>query len=149
MSHAGYSCGYTDWFSYSRKMTFEEIHKHRENYVISPCRNVSNICLTRMHSSRMLTIHCSGRLREGGLPWGSVWPGGVHHPPDRILDTRLWKHYHKWVKFLSNKNVEPENICWYCLFRQKLLKFLQGKLCTVFTMYMDFLKIQQVIGKDN
>ena len=73
---------------------------------------------TRMYSSRMRTVRCSGYLvgpAQGGvwlggvclggcLPGGGVWPGGmsvqkggvylgggVHHPPsvDRILDTRL------------------------------------------------------------
>ena len=41
-----------------------------------------------MHSSRMRTVLCSGRLGEGG-----VCQGVVHLPPDKILDTRLWKHY--------------------------------------------------------
>ena len=46
--------------------------------------------LTRMHSSRMRTVRCSGRLIGGCLPGG----GGVHLPSvDRILDTHLWKHY--------------------------------------------------------
>ena len=70
--------------------------------------------LTRMHSSRMRTVHCSGRLGGGRclpggcLPGGAClgdvcWgvsaqvgclPGGVHLPSvDRILDTCLWKHY--------------------------------------------------------
>ena len=53
---------------------------------------------TRMHSSRMRTVRCNGRrgclprgcLPRGGLPQCMLW----YNPPvDRILDTRLWKHY--------------------------------------------------------
>ena len=65
---------------------------------------------TRMHSSRMRTVHCSSRLLGGCLPggvclggggvcpggclprgWGvSLWVSGRHPPVDRILDR---KHY--------------------------------------------------------
>ena len=79
--------------------------------------------ITRMHSSRMRTVRCSGRP-GGGSAWRVSAQGGVCHtalhiacwdthpqpsacwdthptppsacwdtPPDRILDTRLWKHY--------------------------------------------------------
>ena len=52
----------------------------------------------------MRIVRCSGRLLGGGgvSAWGVVsahggLPGGgvcqtPHPPPDRILDTRLWKH---------------------------------------------------------
>ena len=63
---------------------------------------------TRMHSSRMRTVSYSGRRGRGCLPGRGVWPeggvcpgqvsdpvhAGIHTPSmDRILDTRLWKHY--------------------------------------------------------
>ena len=51
----------------------------------------------------MRTVRCSGRRGRGCLPRGSVRPGGCtppwtqrQTPPptvNRILDTRLWKHY--------------------------------------------------------
>ena len=63
---------------------------------------------TRMLSSRMRTVRCSGR-REisdwGCLPGGCVFQhalgrevsapvhAGMYPLVDRILDTRLWKHY--------------------------------------------------------
>ena len=55
-------------------------------------------CFTRMHSSRMRTVLCSGRRGGGCLPGGRCLPGGGcllqcmlgYTPPvDRILDTRL------------------------------------------------------------
>ena len=67
----------------------------------------------RMHSSRMRTTRFSGHLGGGG-GWGAVCPrgeclpsgggvytpcplhAGIHKPPppvDRIINTRLWKHY--------------------------------------------------------
>ena len=84
---------------------------------------------TRMHSSRMRTVLCSGRL-AGCLP-GGVWLEGVtpprtqctpsvgrhshrprdRHPQtqrqtpppvDRILDTRLWKHNLSATTFRKN-----------------------------------------------
>ena len=50
--------------------------------------------ITRMHSSRMRTVRCSGRFvgGRGGLPRG-VCPRGWCSTVDRILDTCLWKHY--------------------------------------------------------
>ena len=51
---------------------------------------------TRMHSSKMRTVRCSGRLgRGGGVCLGGVSARGVYtpHTVDRILDTHLWKHY--------------------------------------------------------
>ena len=65
---------------------------------------------TRMHSSRMCNVRCSVRMREGVCPGGGVchnpppaqcWNtpprpvhAGIYPPPvDKILDTRLWKHY--------------------------------------------------------
>ena len=74
-------------------------------------------CKTRMHYSRMRTVCCSGHLGvegmgclPGGCLLGSVCPGSVCPaakgqgicpaawgctplPVDRLLDTRLWKHY--------------------------------------------------------
>ena len=56
------------------------------------------ICLTRIHSSRMRTIRCSGRL-IGGVCWGVSAQGGVP-PVDRI---RLWKHYLSATLFADGK----------------------------------------------
>ena len=49
---------------------------------------------TKMHSSMMRTVRCSGRLGRGG---GCVSQHAMGQTPtptvDRILDTRLWKYY--------------------------------------------------------
>ena len=87
---------------------------------ILPCPKLRLRAVTRMHSSRIHTIHCSGRHGEclpvgvvclwglsacgGCLPVGGVclpsacW--GTHLlPVDRILDTSLWKHYLSAISF--------------------------------------------------
>ena len=57
----------------------------------------------------MRTVQCYSRLLGGGvcsegvcLP-GGVCPGGVWQttPMDRILDTRLWKHYLSTTSFVD------------------------------------------------
>ena len=74
---------------------------------------------TRMHSSRMLTVHCSGRLRGWG--WGGFLPGGVYpggclpggclprrgclpqggsYPGECLPDTPLWTESQTGVKTL-------------------------------------------------
>ena len=93
--------------------------------------------LTRMHSSRMYTVRHSGRL-IGGLPGEgvsgqeAVWPGGclhrgvwlegclprgvcTFHPEERILDTRLWKHYLSATLFADSNN-EWKNIAIFQIF---------------------------------
>ena len=82
------------------------------------CNYDRNTLGTRMHSSRMRTVRCSGRQGcvcipactvqggvcpgcvsdkggvLGGVSHHALGQGGVTPPPvDRILDTRLWKHY--------------------------------------------------------
>ena len=93
---------------------------------------------TRMHSSRMRTVRCSGHVGERGvylrgcLPGGGVCRGeggsvqgrwGVYlpSPVDRILDTRLCKHY------LSTTTVADGN--------EKITLTIIGTLFTVLTRY--------------
>ena len=60
---------------------------------------------TRMHSSRMPTVRCSGHL--WGVCPGVCLPWGCTPPPppvDRILDTRLWKHYLPATTVADGKN---------------------------------------------
>ena len=62
--------------------------------------------ITRMHSSRMRTVHCSGHLGGGGLPrWVSAW-GGVSAQGDLLL----------WTEFLSGGGcLTGGGSAWGCL----------------------------------
>ena len=96
----------------SRKILWLFSFQNKELDYVKMKETFSTLKKTRMHSSRMRTVRCSGRrgdvclgagvcLGGGCLPWGCL-PRGVSAlvhawipPPlmDRILDTRLWKHY--------------------------------------------------------
>ena len=49
-----------------------------------------DLCETRMHSSRVRTVRCSGRLGGGGccLPWGLSVQGGVYLSRERVCLSR-------------------------------------------------------------
>ena len=86
-----------------------------------------------MHSSKMLTVRCSGCLGRGGisrggavlrsgcLPWVRVSARGVFAqgrqtpppPVDRILDTRLWKHYLPQLLLRTVKILKDISMSWY------------------------------------
>ena len=66
-----------------------------------------------MHSSRggyLTTEGCLPGVVSAweSLPRGRLPRGGVHLPPplpvDRMLDTRLWKHYLSATSFADDKN---------------------------------------------
>ena len=77
---------------------------------------MKSLQVTRMPSSRMRTVCCSGCLVEGGVclgvsAWGGICleggvsPGGCTPPPvDRILDTCLWKHYLSATSFADGND---------------------------------------------
>ena len=74
-----------------------------------------------MHSSRMRTVRCSGRLLLGAGGGGGCLPRGVYittPPVDRILDTRLLKHYLSITTYSDSKNVS-HIIC----YKQRTLKY--------------------------
>ena len=92
--------------------------------------------ITRMHSSRMRIIRCSGRLgwrfacggvclgegsvcpkvgpAQGGVCLGCTPPGprGRHTPApvDRIIDTSLWKHYFSGTTVSDSKNIDLDKM---------------------------------------
>ena len=80
------------------------IHWHLLSHLLSQCTNKEENCKyvgikrTWMHSNRMRTVRCSGHLGGGVCP-GERIPacnGQTSFPNprmDKILDTRLWKHY--------------------------------------------------------
>ena len=110
------------------------------------CLNTTNSCRytfwmqfnTRMHSSMMRTVRCSGRRggclpRRGACP-GRVWPEGVcsggcgvclgvypsmhwgRHPPppeDRILDTCLLKPYLSATTLRTVTRLENDILTWF------------------------------------
>ena len=55
---------------------------------------------TRMHSSRMRTVCCSGRLLGGG----GCLPGGCNPPLDKIPDKRFRKHHLSVTTVADGKN---------------------------------------------
>ena len=74
---------------------------------------------TRMPSSRMRTIHCSGRRgglsAQGGVcpeevsdQWGCML-GHLSPPMNRILDTHLWKHYLSSTMFWTITKIKEKN----------------------------------------
>ena len=74
------------------------------------------IAQTRMHSSRMRTIRCSGRLpgrgclprgclpKGGGVCQGECMPGGVHLPPCEQNHRQVPKDYLSATSFADGKN---------------------------------------------
>ena len=95
----------------------------------------------------MRTVRCSSRLLGGVCPGGSARGGGgvfqhalrqsplgvypsMHWgrplpPVDRILDTRLWKHYLSATSFADGKNTDWNScqicqICQYCIICENL-----------------------------
>ena len=79
-----------------------------------------NTCRTRMHSSRMLTVHCNGRFSCHAcplpcipflpcMPLCHVRPS----PEDRILDTRLWKHYFATASLRAVKSSKSFHVCYF------------------------------------
>ena len=58
----------------------------------------------RMHSSKMRTVRCSGRLMGGCLDGECLPRGCTPLPVDRILDTRLSKHYLSETSLADGKN---------------------------------------------
>ena len=55
----------------------------------------------------MCTVLCSSRLSGGGVSAQEVSAQGDACPPvDRILDTRLWKHYLSATSFADGEKFE-------------------------------------------